>query len=476
MTEASPYTFEILQIQAMALFFTIISMIASTWTAYRQGRFGAIGGGQSMAVVALVGFVGLASAFTASLGIEQVILSGELAFGLMLAILRPANALAFFICLQFLRPWEVDGSSPLLLALPRLTGLIAVVGSVISLLFARRRLRVGRGQWFLLAFAVWVFVTTFASPTPAEQQKEYFDGFFRAVIMFFLIVTMIREESDLDLLRNVYLWSVAGLASISIFLSWDQFFAEVGHERLRSIGTLENSNDIAAIMVVAVPFTLRRMSLRRRDPLVLAAGVAYLALMFFALYMSQSRGALVSLAAGSFGWWVLRSRRRWFAIFAALVIVGCVAPFANAFLRRDSIDLQESSDSRLIYWRAGLRMATRSPLYGVGFNRYPKEYQVNAKGDEQYEFGERTAHSTWILALAETGLPGFLLFVAFIFTVIRMAKRIIPWEPDLFVALVAYLIAVSFLSHTWLIYLYILTGLVVAGFRMHYRSEKGWSL
>ena len=121
-------------------------------------------------------------------------------------------------------------------------------------------------------------------------------------------------------------------------------------------------------------------------------------------------------------------------------------------------------------------MALRSPLFGVGFNRYPLEYESYVTGAKIYEFGERTAHSTWVLALAETGVPGFLLFVCFVLSLAWMAKRIFGKEPDLFAALMAYLVAVSFLSHTWLIYLYILGGFVVAGFRLHYRTNRGWAI
>ncbi len=195
-----------------------------------------------------------------------------------------------------------------------------------------------------------------------------------------------------------------------------------------------------------------------------------------ALYLAQSRGALVALGAGGLGWWILRSKRRWTVILIGLLLAGAVAPFANEILRRDSTDLHESGASRLNYWKAGIKMVIRNPVFGVGFGRYPKEYQQHAGGGEQYEFGERTAHSTWVLALAETGVLGLILLLGFVLSVIGMARKIIPHEPDLFVALIAYLIAISFLSHTYLMYPYILMGLVVAAYRMQFRSAMGWKL
>ncbi|MGZ3740738.1 MAG: O-antigen ligase family protein, partial [Bdellovibrionota bacterium] len=303
--------------------------------------------------------------------------------------------------------------------------------------------------------------------------------FFRAVVIFFLIISVIKKKEDLALLRQVYLWSVAGLATVSIYLSWDEIFREGGAtsvDRLHAVGTLENANDIAAVMVVGIPFALRRLSQSSRQPIVWLESAFFLALTLVALYLAQSRGAVVALVAGGLGWWILRSKRKWLVIGIGAVIIACAAPFANEVLRRNTEDLSESGASRITYWKAGIRMVIKSPVYGVGFGRYPKEYQSNAGEGEQFEFGERTAHSTWILALAETGVPGFVLFMAFIFSVLRMAKRVMLSEPDLFVSLIAYLIAISFLSHTYLIYPYILMGLVVAAYRMHYRSAKGWAM
>jgi len=476
----SPFSFEVLQIESVALFFVLVSATISTWNDFRVGGATVIQHRETWAMIGVFLFLSLTAAFTYSLGMSMFLLAMELAFGMMLAALRPANALALFICLQFLRPWEISAEeNQLLLALPRMTGLLAIASGVASYLRSeRRRLKFGFGQWCLLCFATWALVTTIFSPDSGTQQKLFFDTFFRAVIIFFLIVATMRKKEDLALLRQVYLWSVAGLAFVSIYLSWDEIFKEGGSsvERLHAIGTLENANDIAAVMVIGIPFALRRLSMARRFPLVWIESLFFLTLTLFALYLAQSRGAVLALAAAGIGWWLLQSKNKWKVILIGGLILATALPFANQVLRRESEDLDESGSSRLTYWKAGIKMVLHNPAFGVGFGRYPKEYQANAGGGEQFEFGERTAHSTWILALAETGVPGFFFFLAFVMSVIRMGKRNMKEEPDLFVSLIAYLIAISFLSHTYLIYPYILMAFVVAGYRIHFRSEKGWAM
>jgi O-antigen ligase len=476
---SSPYSFEILQIETVSLFFVVMATALATWETFRRGGAQIAQNRETWAFIAVSLFLGLTGALTYSLGGSLFLFALELSFAILLAALRPANALALFICLQFLRPWEVAEENALLLALPRMTGLLVIASAFASYLRSGlNRFQLGAAQWLLILFAAWTLLTTVFTPTPADQQRAYFETFFRAVVIFFLIVAAVRDQADLSLLRRVYLWSVTGLAGISIYLSWGEIFGGDGMstDRLHAIGTLENANDIAAVMVVGIPFALRNLSESRRKPLVWVESLSFLLVTMVALYLAQSRGALLALAIGGFGWWALTAKKKWLVVLLGFLVVASAAPFANVVLRRSADDLNESGSSRFTYWQAGIRMVAKNPIFGVGFGRYPKEYQSNAGNEEQFEFGERTAHSTWILALAETGVPGFLFFVAFVISVLRMARRILPSEPDLFVALVAYLIAISFLSHTYLIYPYILMGLIVAAYRIHFRSRKGWAM
>lgn len=474
----TPYAFEMLLIESVAFFFVVFNMALFTWRSFNIGEMAATSNREFWTVIFVAGFLILASTFCYLLGADNFVFALELAFALMLAVLRPANALALFICLTFLRPWEIE-ANPLFLALPRMTGLLALASAGAAYMRSDlNRIKFGRSHWFLVAFALWTLATTFITPNPSESQGEYFNTFFRALIVFFLIVAVVRSEMDLSLFRQIYLWSVAGLAAVSTYVSWDQLGNEGADstDRLHAIGSLENANDIAAILIIGIPFALRRISDGKRNPFAWMEGLFFLGLTLFGLYMAQSRGALLALGAGGLGWWVLRSKRQKTILIVGLLIGACVVPFANEILRRNSEDLRESKASRLNYWKAGVKMVIRSPAFGVGFGRYPKEYQGYAGDGEQYEFGERTAHSTWVLALAETGVPGLAFLLCFVLGVFRMGKRIIPTEPDLFVALLAYLIAISFLSHTYLIYPYILMGMVVAAYRVHYRSSKGWGM
>jgi hypothetical protein len=109
-------------------------------------------------------------------------------------------------------------------------------------------------------------------------------------------------------------------------------------------------------------------------------------------------------------------------------------------------------------------MVVHSPIFGVGFSGYPMEFEHYAP--RFIESGVRTAHSSWFLALAETGFLGFALFLGLFLWALRTSWNLRKIFPELFFATLGYGIAMSFLSHTYAIYFYILLGVVFVASRL----------
>jgi O-antigen ligase len=144
-------------------------------------------------------------------------------------------------------------------------------------------------------------------------------------------------------------------------------------------------------------------------------------------------------------------------IFFALIGIAALGLFST--LKRAQSDLEASQAGRMSYWKAGIQMAIRHPLLGVGYQAFPirlPEY-VDSRFSES---GPRTAHSTWILLVAETGFVGLGLFMLLYFWALRAAWAMLPRRPDLFFSLVGYGAAFSFLSHSYVILPYILLAVV----------------
>jgi O-antigen ligase len=412
-------------------------------------------------------FVLSALVFVPLLSSVSPLLGAELAVGFTLALLHPVNALCLLVHLLFLRPWEVIPDNPLLMALPRLLAGTCVVSWVLHPETHRRLTdRSSRAFLLLLCFGLWLFLTTFVASDAAAAQADWFNTYFKVLIVFGMSLFFIVDARGVAELKQTIVISVVGMISLALFEFL--FFPSTGSvyaQRLHSNFTILDPNDLAAVTAMALPLVLVpffRGAGGAGHAARQLAGLFMTAASIAAVWYSQSRGALIALFAEIMGAFTFPDlRRRWFGALAlsAFLVLGYFGILKAS--TRSLEDLGSSSENRSEFWKAAVNMTLHHPILGVGFDQYPRTYESYSSGNRS-EWGERTAHSSWLLAFAESGLVGGGLFLAFFLTVWRTAWRHRREWPEHLYALLGYGVAMSFLSHTYLIYPYLLCALILA--------------
>jgi putative inorganic carbon (hco3(-)) transporter len=406
---------------------------------------------------------GLAAALASSLGVDLSILALELALALLLSFFHPALATGNFVLLLFLRPWEIAlTENPLFQAIPRTFGIAALASAAIYLLSSGHlKVRVGPPTVLLLGFALWTFLSTFISSDPGSVQGNFFDLFFKSVVLFLLLSQAVRNPDSFRLLKAALVFAALGISLVSLYRTMNT--PALSGERLGTFGMLADPNDTSAVMIMIFPFAFYFLKRADRSLFLRLICLATLASSLALLYYAKSRGALLALLLTISLQIFLSIKNRRVAIplmFCALLLF---LPLSSAFQRSES-DLSQSQESRIIYWTTATYMAIRNPLLGVGFGGYPGNFERYAP--RFIESGLRTAHSSWFLALAETGFVGFGLFSSLFAWMLRKSWQLRRDYPELFFATFGYGIAMSFLSHTYSIYLYLLLGMVYSGSRI----------
>lgn len=157
-------------------------------------------------------------------------------------------------------------------------------------------------------------------------------------------------------------------------------------------------------------------------------------------------------------------------LLGATVVVGALAAmviFPSSPLHRalepTSSD-QESSQSRLLMWRAGMQMFAEDPVFGIGFAKIPAE--LARLGGPSFN----ALHNTYVEAAAGLGLAGLITFVGLLVTTIhslgvaarrmRRARRrmLADLATGLQSGLVGYCVCAFFLSTWW----YMMVWLVIS--------------
>jgi hypothetical protein len=236
-------------------------------------------------------------------------------------------------------------------------------------------------------------------------------------------------------------------------------------KRIRGMGLLRDPNDLSQFLLVMLSFVWlawRKRAVIRNTFLVVLPTL----LMVYAIFRTQSRGALLGLAVLVFI--PLRRRLGTFggAAIGVILITGMLASGYLSQRQGSTSTSDESAAGRIAAWGNGLQMLRSEPLFGVGFG------QFSTRNTGQHGL---TAHNSFVLCMSELGLVGYLLWLSLIVSTLFDLKSVSSLDPQdddgvhlkrwayaVRLALIVYLVTAWFLSRTYILTPYILIGMGVA--------------
>lgn len=309
-------------------------------------------------------------------------------------------ALLLYLILIIVRPHEfVPGLAEL-----ELTPYILSVGFLLWLFKGTKSLRAPQ-QTVVPLLCLMILVSLlaqgwFGGVLLAAQQ-------FISLLMLFFVTASAAEEprSRLLMMRVVCLCTltlaVHGFDQVlTDGVGWTGQALEMssGSKRIQYIGVFADPNDLAMLFVCCFPlmFYLASQSGKLLKLFWWSGAVA----LGFGVYLTDSRGGLLGILA-IVGVWSSRSLGK----VATGVLAAIALPALIAATRLSNLDAgEESAAGRVDAWYTALELFQHSPLTGVGFGLFT-------------EYNDLTAHNSWLLVLAELGLPGYVLwYCAFAFS------------------------------------------------------------
>lgn len=289
-----------------------------------------------------------------------------------------------------------------------------------------------------------------------------FDKFSKVAVLYFLILFTVDSWRRL----RVFMWLMILLATFLAVQAIVQFYTGeglVGGQaslregtvmQARGIGIFNDPNDLALNIVPMVAFLLPAFHKGFLSRTWLT-GILFLIPMVTGIAYTRSRGGILGLAA--VGWYYLHQRVGRLAGVIGLLLV---LSLLMAIPRMEQVSAQESSArARLDHWSYGLGLLKKSPLFGVGMDRFLDDYT-------------HTAHNSFVLVLAEAGLVGGIIWVALVFgslrelRLVRLEGRAPPFVENLAHSLVGawvgWLVCAFFLSQTYKFLSFIIMAMSVA--------------
>jgi hypothetical protein len=416
-------------------------------------------------IMLVMGIGAISGLLLLSLGPSEALLALAVGGGICISVFHPMASIAIFISNLLVRPWESFDGNAILESLPRLFAVISI-GSWVLSRFLRRQMTFvwARGLTLFTLIYCWLLISALSSPYSSENFDVIFKTFLPIFVVCILIVNSVQKKNDLDLLERALTLSVTSVIAVAIVMTVSNPLYWAGGVRLEGPGLSGNSNDLAALAVLALPFlmvpTLRAFATRK----YLKFDIFCMGILVTGLLMTKSRASVIALAGSCvmYLYIVSKSKKR-----LVMWLIACLPVFLGIMaiaMQRDQSDLEGSSESRLGYIYAGFRMLRAHPLMGVGVENYPRFYEQFTSS--YIETGLRTCHSTWMLFLSETGPIGLGLFATLFFSAVGQAWRMRKTYPQFIMAALSYGITMSVLSHSYTIFPYFLIFLIISAYRV----------
>jgi hypothetical protein len=253
--------------------------------------------------------------------------------------------------------------------------------------------------------------------------------------------------------------------------------SSIGSGRVRYLGPLQDPNELSLALGIGIPFAFAFLE-RKRTATRTALLIFTLLMVGACTVFTQSRGGqLVFMAA--VGTYFIKRYGLKGAIFGVLM----AAPLM-LLGGRSGEEAESSSIERLECWYAGMDMFFSYPLIGVGATQFTEHHYL-------------TAHNSYVLAPAEIGFPGFVIWsmVMYVTTKIPVAalQRLSPgstgaarfgpeaniaraWAMGLLAALIGLLVGIFFLSFCYHQMLWIYIGVSGAFFCAMQRHDPEFEI
>jgi len=324
---------------------------------------------------------------------------------------------------------------------------------------------------FMLLMAVSVAATGWLGGAVLVLQE-----FYSVVILFVLLANTVDSSKKMRWLFLLFIASSVVIALHSVWqvkngIGWTGISLIEG--RVRYIGIFEDPNDLSLIFVISIPMLAYWLAsapwLIIKVMLVGAFG-----LIMYGIYLTNSRGTVLSLIVMILVW-SYRKHGAFKACFFSLLLSPL---FAFTPSRMSELNANEASASgRVDAWYEGFQMLKLNPLFGIGKNNFT-------------EYHHLTAHNSFVLVLAETGLIGYFVWISFVVLSFYMLyliatkksvtgnQALVQWQGSiseiqriantLIFAFLGFFSTAFFLSRSYNILVFILCAMSVA----HYQNAR----
>ena len=334
---------------------------------------------------------------------------------------------------------------------------------------------------YWLGFAIWMALAVpFSSWVGGSF--EHVIGYLRTDLCMLLVTAgLAKTWSDCKRIMAV-------IAAAALFnLGTAHFFIQTtSSDRLALSwgGTIANSNDLAAHLLLVLPFLLFFAIKPATSSLIRLIALLGIAIGIYQVLHTGSRGGLVALTVTTLFVLVTGTakQRTAIAIVAPLALIALLSLIPSSTWKRlmsfsesgtASEEAMESSEAREYLFRQSVVYTIHRPIFGVGPGQF-SSYEGSTVTSQGLRGNWHETHNTYTQVSSECGIPALIFYVLVLVSTFQLLAKIRKTATAagkqeivtavfcITISLVAFSVATAFVSFAYRFYLPAMSGLVLA--------------
>jgi len=292
-----------------------------------------------------------------------------------------------------------------------------------------------------------------------------FQEFGKVILCYAVILLVVRQEKGFRfILWTIFLcaaWmAFNGILQIQTGYGFGDsvplWRSEYNVFQIRAFGIFNDPNDLCLVFILVLPLLYSEFRVAS-NAVIKWSAFALMPLMITAVWLTNSRGGIMGIFGMVVGYAILKTKgiKRWISILIPGMIISIFAP-SRFSSQQSGVDI-----GRVDAWGIGLQEFLHHPIFGIGYG-----YFIEIGGG-------KVAHNSYVHALTEMGLVGYMPWFILIFITMTHLCRAINFNSSiqrkdqfhligLFSALSGYLTSIYFLSRCYNYVLYILLALALS--------------
>ena len=322
-------------------------------------------------------------------------------------VFRPYFYLLIYIVVLYLRPQEyID------FFIDKPVVPVSLITATLLWMVAQKKSFEAPQHYLMIGLTASIFISVLLTGWMMGALNALTD-FLPTLLLFYIVATStvsLKRLQGLAIVMTAVCVVIAfhGMGQIDDEFGVGWTGAELIDDRITYLGFLNDPNDLSMAFLMVLPLTLYVAQVGRFWVLRMAA-YASAAVILYGVFLCNSRGSLLGIAAMLFAYAVRRFGWLRSTIVAPMLLVPLLllAPSRVSEMAAD----EESAAGRWDAWFEGFEMLKSHPLFGIGKGLFTDHNGL-------------TAHNSFVLSFAETGLVGYFFWFGILMLTILMLMRL----------------------------------------------------